>query len=142
MSIKQDTSWCCLAKDANISRPSIVFSQSSLSIRLCALLQPCLPPSGNCLTLKLFSTFVIVAIPMEPSDCFLSLKVITFVLTLKLLALLATLRVALLIPLRSENWPVEVELVLEEDLELDSLFVLFGASKMFDLDLGFLFGTA
>ena len=85
---------------------------------------------------------MIVAIPMEPSDCFLSLKEITLVLTLKLLALLATLRVALLIPLRSENWLVEVELVLEEDLELDSLFVLLGGSRMFDLDLVFLFGTA
>ena len=97
----------------------MVFSQSSLSIKLTALLSPCLAPSGNCRSLKPFSSFVIVATPMDPSDCFLSLKGMTLVLVLKLLVLLATLRLALFSPARSLKLVLELELVLEEDLEFD-----------------------
>ena len=97
----------------------MVFSQSSLSIKLTALLNPCLAPSGNWRSLKLFSSFVMLATPMDPSDCFLSLKEITLVLVLKLLALLATLRLALLRPAMSLKPFFELELVLEEDLEVE-----------------------
>ena len=96
----------------------MVFSQSSLSIKLTALLKPCLAPSGNWRILKLFSSFVMVATPMDPSDCFLSLKGMTLVLVLKLLVLLATLRLALFSPLISLKFVFEFELVLE-GLELD-----------------------
>ena len=72
---------------------------------------------------------------MDPSDCFLSLKEMTFVLLLKLLAVLATLRLALFRPLMSLKLWLEVELVLDDDF--DSVFNLRGSETL----RTFLFGT-
>ena len=81
-----------------------------------------------------------LATPMDPSDCFLSLKEITLVLVLKLLALLATLRLALFRPAMSLKPFLELELVLEEDLEVEDLLTVFSRCGSETL-LTFLFGT-
>ena len=102
---------------------------------LVAVANPCFGPSGNCRTLKLLSTFVMVVMPIDPRDCFLSLKVITLLRELKLLAELATLREALLSPCMSTKLLFDVELCLEDDFEVGSLLLFTSSFREFDFVL-------